>query len=76
MIAYLFAGGLLASIIGAIVAVTQNPGVKVDAYGVRVNSGNEAVYAFGLILGGLGYTLTLIALIAWGVMLGVRAGRD
>ncbi len=69
-------GGFLLMAIGLAVAIAQAPSTSPGLYGGTITTGNSAAYGFGLILAGVGGMLVQVALIAWAVMLGIRATRD
>lgn len=77
-IRWLFGGGLGAMVLGIILAATSAPGTEtVNTYlgTATADTGDEATYAVGLIIAGVGSAMLWVALIAWGVSLGVKAAK-
>lgn len=72
--AYLF-GGIAIVIVGMLIASLAIPSTTVSSFGTE-ESGNSVVFMLGLLLAALGYTMSLIGVIAKGVALGGRATRE
>ena len=71
-LAYLLIGGLIVQVIGFSIAVMVAPHTEVTVEGV-VDEGDRMVVLMALLGFGLGSVFSLIAVIGFGVMLGMRA---
>lgn len=72
----LFIGGIFVAIIGVVMANQMHPETTISSLGLGTSdTGSEFGYLAGLIVAGLGSTMTSIAVVAWGVSLGMRASR-
>lgn len=68
--------GVVASLIGGIIAARTWPHTTVDGFGLYaspVQHGSTGGAVAGLIVAGIGGVLIQIAIIGWGVLWGVRA---
>lgn len=74
----LFIMGSLLMAAGVVVAASQQPSTEVvDVLGTTQTTGSDGGYGAGLALAGVGSLLVFVAVIAWGVILGLRAApRD
>jgi hypothetical protein len=68
--------GIVAVVIGTPIAISERPRTTPGASGPADAGGSVAGCAFGLILAGIGYAMLLVAVIAWGVMLGIRGAKE
>jgi drug/metabolite transporter (DMT)-like permease len=68
--------GLVVGAFGVVVALVAWPGTATPEGEGPVLTGDRAVAYAGLLLYGVGQLLVLLAVIGWGVMLGVRAAHD
>jgi hypothetical protein len=75
-------GGFGIGLLGAIIAIATEPGTKVNenifnpALNETVTTGSEGWHNFGMLVFAIGTILMTVAIIGYGVYLGMRAERD
>lgn len=67
--------GLALQVAGCVIAILQAPHDELTPMGV-VEEGNQTVMLIGILGFGLGGVMSLIAVVAFGVLLGMRAHRQ
>ncbi len=65
--------GLALQVTGCITAFVQTPRTVLGSNGLPVETGDRTLMLLGVLTLGLGGVLSLVAVIAFGVMLGMRA---